>query len=368
LQKKLYMCFIDYTKAFDCVDHGKLWSALKELGVPAHTVKLIRSLYEDQEATVRTRYGDTKWLKINKGTRQGCVISPLLFNLYAEVVMRRLDLDESNIGVKIGGRTISNIRYADDTTLLAESAADLKELILKLKTESEKMGLSLNVKKTKIMTTAAKEEVHITIDNEEIEVVDSIIFLGSLIVSNGDSTAEIKRRITLGRTAMVSMDQIWRCRDVAIATKRRLITAVVLPIATYGCETWTMKKADRRRIDAFELWCWRRLLRIPWTAKVTNKAVLERIGPEMSLNDKITKRKLTYFGHVMRADSLEKAMMLGMIGGKRRRGKPKTRWLDTIKDDTKMTIQELKHTVITNALWKNIIHRATTSRTRLNGL
>jgi hypothetical protein len=316
---------------------------------------------------VRTRYGDTEWLKINKGTRQGCVLSPLLFNLYAEVVMRRLDLDESNIGVKIGGRTISNIRYADDTTLLAESAADLKELILKLKTESEKMGLSLNVKKTKIMTTAAKEEVHITIDNEEIEVVDSFIFLGSLIASSGDSTPEIKRRIALGRTAMVSMDQIWRCKDVAIATKRRLITAVVLPIATYGCETWTMKKADRRRIDAFELWCWRRLIRIPWTAKVTNKAVLERISPEMSLNDKIIKRKLTYFRHVMRSNALEKAIMLGMVSGKRRRGKPKTRWLDTIKADTNMSIQKLKHTVINNSLWQNVIRRATTSRTRLNG-
>ena len=248
---------------------------------------------------------------------------------------------------------------------MAENAEDLNVLISKLKTEGEKMGLSMNVKKTKVMTTATDERAHITIDNEEIEVVDSFIFLGSLVVSSGDSTPEIKRRIALGRAAMISMDQIWRCRDVAIATKRRLVTAIVLPIATYGCETWTMTKADRRRIDALELWCWRRLLRVPWTARVTNETVLARIRPEMSFNAKITKQKLTYFGHVMRANSLEKAIMLGMVSGKRRRGRPKTRWIDTIKNDTSRTLDELKEAVILKATWRQLVYRASSGRTRL---
>ncbi len=275
-------------------------------------------------------------------------------------------MDESNIGVKIGGRTINNLRCADDTTLLAENAEDLNVLISKLKTEGENMRLSMNVKKTKVMAIAADEKAHIMIDNEEIEVVDSFIFLGSPVVSSGDSTPEIKRRVALGRGAMMSMDQIWRCRDVAIAaTKRRLVTAIVLPIATYGCETWIMTKADRRRIDAFELWCWRRLQRVPWTARVTNEAALERIRPEIPFNGKITKQKLTYFGHVMRANSLEKTMMLGMVNGKRRRGRPKTRWLNTIKDDTARTINELKEAVINRATWRYFVYRASSGRTRL---
>ena len=249
---------------------------------------------------------------------------------------------------------------------MAENEKDLRKLILQLKTESEKMGLSLNVKKTKIMTTANRE-VYIKINNDEIEVVDSFIFLGSLITPNGDSTPEIKRRIALGRAAMVSMDQMWKCKDVAITTKCRLVTAIVFPIATYGCETWTLTKADRRKVDAFELWCWRRLLRIPWTARVTNRAVLERISPEMSLEGKITRQKLTYFGHVMRANSLEKAMLMGMVSGKRKQGRPKTRWLDTVKADTDMNIKELKEAVMDRVAWRNLAYRVSKGRTRLNG-
>lgn len=256
-RKKLYICFINYSKAFDCVHHDKLWSALEELGAPAHLIKLIRALYTDQEVIVRIRFGDTEWLKIKKRTKQDCILSPLLYNLYTEVVMRRTALDESNAGVRTGGRTINNLRYAGDTTLLAENGNDLTELIWKLKAESEKMGLALNVKKTKIMSTEEKK-IGVRIEGEEVEVVDSCIFLGSLIVSSGVSAPEIKRRIALGRTVMVGMNQIWRCRDADATTKRRLVTAMVFPIMTYGRESWTLTKTDRRKIEAFELWCWRR--------------------------------------------------------------------------------------------------------------
>lgn len=148
------MCFIDYSKAFDCIEHEKLWKVLEEFNAPTHLVNLIKSLYNDQEATVRTIYGDTAWFKIRKGVRQRCILSPFLFNLYAEAIMRKIDLDSSNIGVKIGGRIINNLRYADDTTFLAENEEDLKELIVKVKEESENLGLLLNIKKTKIMITA----------------------------------------------------------------------------------------------------------------------------------------------------------------------------------------------------------------------
>lgn len=366
-QKDLYMCFIDYSKAFDCVEHDKLWVALRDLGVPVHLIKLIRSLYIDQEAMVRTLYGDTDWFRIGKGVRQGCILSPFLFNLYAEVIMRKLNLDSSNIGVKIGGRTINNLRYADDTTLLAERQEDLINLILKIKDESEKMGLHLNIKKTKIMTTAASGEVKIKINDEEIESVQDFIFLGSKIDRDGESTPEIKRRIALGRTAMVGMNKIWKSKDITLNTKNRLLRAIVFPMMMYGCESWSLRKADRRRIDAFEMWCWRKLLRIPWTARVTNREVIDRIKPGTSLEAKITRLRLTYFGHVMRANSLEKSVMLGIVSGTRRRGRQRTRWLDTIKADTNMNINQLKEAVLNRIAWRTLAYKVAESRTRLNG-
>ncbi|KAK1795704.1 hypothetical protein P4O66_001192 [Electrophorus voltai] len=180
-QKDVYMCFIDYSKAFDCVEHVKLWKCLKEMGIPGHLVKLIQLLYTRQEATVRTAFGNNDWFEINKGVRQGCILSPVLFNLYAEKIMRRCSLDESSIVVKIGGRNINNLQYADDTTLLAESVKDLKF-----------MGLYLNIKKTKVLTTTGNGRVHIKIDNEEIESVQDFIFLGSKINCSGEPGPEIK--------------------------------------------------------------------------------------------------------------------------------------------------------------------------------
>jgi hypothetical protein len=366
-QKDVYMCFIDYKKAFDCVEHDKLWTTLGELGVSAHLVKLIRSLYEDQEATIRTAHGDTDWFRIGKGVRQGCILSPFLFNLYAEKIMRKVELEETEIGVKIGGRNINNLRYADDTTLLSETEDGLKHLIARIKEESEEFGLFLNVKKTKIMTTAGNGKIRITIDNEDIECVDEFIFLGCQINKSGENGLEIKRRIALGRSAMVSMSRIWKSKDVTMRTKCRLVCAIVFPIFMYGCESWTVKKADRRKIDSFELWCWRRLLRIPWTARVTNKEVLERIKQDMSLDGKITRLRLTYFGHVMRSNSLEKSVMLGMVSGKRRPGRQRTRWIDIIKADTGLSMEQLKEAVKDRNEWRELAYRIAKSRTRLNG-
>ena len=366
-QKDIYLCFIDYTKAFDCVDHDKLWACLKQMGVPEHIEQLIRALYSIQEATVRTPCGNTDWFRIGKGVRQGCILSPALFNLYAETIMRRCNLDESEIGVNIGGRTINNLRYADDTTMLAESERDLEYLIRRVQEESERMGLYLNIKKTKVMTTAGNGAVNIQVHNEKIESVQDFVFLGAKIDQNGESGPDIKRRIALGRVAMQGMDKIWKSKDVSIATKTRLVNAIVFPIATYGCESWTIRKAERRKIDAFELWCWRRLLRIPWTAGTTNKTVLDRTQPKMSLEGKIVKQQLSFFGHVMRAKSLETSMMLGKVSGTRRRGRQRIRWLDTITKATSRTIAELKEAVEDRNTWRGLIHKVAESRLRLNG-
>ena len=150
-QKNICFCFIDYAKAFDCVDHNKLWKILKEMGIPDHLTCLLRNLYAGQEASVRTGHGTTDWFQMGKGVHQGCILSPCLFNLYAEFIMRNAGLEEAQAGIKIVGKNINNLSYADDTTLMAESEEELKGLLMKVKEESEKVGLKLNIQKTKIM-------------------------------------------------------------------------------------------------------------------------------------------------------------------------------------------------------------------------
>ena len=330
-QKNIYFCFIDYAKAFDCVDHNKLWKILKEMGIPDHLICLLRNLYAGQEATVRTGHGTTDWFQIGKGVHQGCILSPCLFNLYAEYIMRNTGLEETQAGIKIAGRNINNLRYADDTTLMAESEEELKSLLMKVKVESEKVGLKLNIQKTKIMASGPITSWEI--DGETVETVSDFIFLGSKITADGDCSHEIKRRLLLGRKVMTNLDSIFKSRDITLPTKVRLVKAMVFPVVMYGCESWTIKKAECRRIDAFELWCWRRLLRVPWTARRSNQSILKEISPGISLEGMMLKLKLQYFGHLMRrVDSLEKTLMLGGIVGRRRRGQQRMRWLDGITD------------------------------------
>jgi hypothetical protein len=325
----------------------------------------MRNLYEEQEATVRTEHGETESFGIGKGVRQGCILSPSLFNLYAERVMREAGVEDGEEGISIGGRTLNNFRYADDVTLMAEGQDSLRALIERVKEAGEKAGLYLNMKKTKVLTTTNIQKF--MIQNEEVEVVKSFGFLGSTIEDEGECQMEIKRRITLGRVAMTGLQRIWKDRGISADTKKRLVKTLVHPIMTYGCETWTMKKKDRDRVNAFENWCWRRLLRIPWTAKRTNASIRKQLDINSLLSDYIAKQKLKYFGHVMRGDGLEKAVMIGMGGGKRGRGRPRMRWLDEIKQLTGLSLQELKEKVRDREAWRSIIMTATEGRNRPDG-
>ena len=173
-QKNIYFCFIDYAKAFDCVDHNKLWKIPQEMGLPDHLTCLLRNLYAGQEATVRTGHRTTDWFQIGKGVRQGCILSPCLFNLYAEYIMRNVGLEEAQTGVKVAERNINNLRYADDTTFMAEGEEELKSLLMKVKEESENVGLKLNIQKTKIM--ASSPITSWQIDGKTIETVRNFIF------------------------------------------------------------------------------------------------------------------------------------------------------------------------------------------------
>ena len=207
----------------------------------------------------------------------------------------------------------------------------------------------------------------IRIDGEEIETVTDFIFLGSKINMDGDYTHEIKRRLLLGRKAMANLNNTLRSRDITLPTKVRIVKAMIFPVVTYGSESWTTKKVDRRKIDAFELWCWRKTLRILWTARRTNHSILIEVKPALSLAALMMKMKLKYFGHIMRKQEvLEKTLMLGNIGGNLKRDRQKTRCLDTITDVMEKNIQEPKEMVTERKAWRANVHRITKSRNRLN--
>ena len=211
--------------------------------------------------------------------------------------MRNAGLEESQVGIKIAGRNINNLRYADDTTLMAENEEELKSLMMKVKEESEKVGFQLNIQKTKIVASGPITSWQI--DGETVETVADFIFLGSKIVADGDCSHEMKRLLLLGRKVMTNLDSILIGRDITLPTKVHLVKAMVFPVVTYGCESWTVKKAECQRIDAFELWCWRKLLRVPWTARRSNQSILKEISPGISLKGMMLKLKLQYFGHLM---------------------------------------------------------------------
>ena len=200
---------------------------------------------------------------------------------------------------------------------MAENEEDLKSLLMKVKEESEKVGLKLNIQKTMIM--ASSPITSWEIDGETVETVADFIFGGSKITADGDCSHEIKRRLLLERKVRTKLDSILKSRDITLPTKFHLVKAMVFPVVMYGCESWTIKKAEHRRIDAFELWCRRRLLRVPWTTRRSNQSILKEISPECSLEELMLKLKLQYFGHLkQRTDSLEKTLMLGTTGRTKR--------------------------------------------------
>ena len=275
--RDIYLCFIDYSKAFDMVSHELLWMTMERMGFSSHIIDLIKTLYNKQKAAVRTAHGLTDWFDIEQGVCQGCILSPHLFNIYSEQIMRNA-LEDFTGGVRIGGRVITNLRYADDVVLIAGGMEELQELVHRVNKASVQFGFSLNASKTKDMKICRKpnyeEELNfITVNNKRIDNVKEFIYLGTLITNNCDDTKEIRRRLCIAKNAVISLTQIWKDKGILIG----ILKSFVFSIASYGPECWVLKKSDEKKIEAFELWCYHQVLRISWTERKSNEWVLERL-------------------------------------------------------------------------------------------
>ena len=332
--KPIFALFIDYSKAFDSVRHTELWRVLSELGFPSHIIELMKSLYSESTAVVRLSSGTTDKIEMRKGVRQGCPISPPMFNLYTEKIMRD-SADRCDIGLTVSGKRVNNLRYADDTVLLAETEQDLERLLHEVNRSGEEFGLKLNVGKTKAMVISKTAETcTIKINDKQIECVDRFVYLGGVVTRSGGTDENIKTRIGIAKSKFAEFDTIWKDDNITMRLKIKMLESVIWPVALYSCETWTLRKEDERRIEAFEMWGLRKILRVSWFQHISNEEVLRRTRRARRLLGLVKTRKLRFFGHVVRSEGLQRDLMDGYVDGKRGRGRPRKKWMDDVREWT----------------------------------
>ena len=351
VQKEMYVCFIDYAKAFDRVKHENLINCLVDIGLEGKDVRVIANLYWHQQAAIRVENDISDYTPIQRGVRQGCVLSPILFNIYTELIFRQF---ENLKGTTIGGMNISNLRYVDDTVLVSDTKDGLQELVTEAKVESEKAGLGMNVKKTKTMVVSKESNIqaNIMVDNEALEQVDNFKYLGQNITPDGKNEKEIKTKIAIAKNRFNQMYKVLTSRQISMELRHRLLVCYVFSVILYGCETWTLTKALTDKIEACEMWFFRRMGKISWKQKLTNEEVLEKLNTQRSLMQTIKSRKLKFFGHTKRHDSIMKTILEGKVEGKRPQGRPRAQWCDNIKQWTGRSLADCTRMAEDRDLWR----------------
>lgn len=334
--KDVYIVFIDYQKAFDSIKHEHMLEVLQQIGLDAKDLRIIQNLYWNQTAVLRINNSlVTQELEITNGVRQGCILSPLLFNVYTEMIFQKA-LDSQQKGIKINGFPINNIRYADDTAILANDLEDLQHILNKINTTGKEYGLIINTDNTKFMVISREQhnQAQIVIDDKLIERVNDFKYLGCNINDKLDSDVEIKIRTARARSTFIKFQRYLCRREVSLNIRLRMIKCYIWPIITYGAETWSLKLKSMNRIEAFEMWTLRRLLRIPWVDRVTNEEVLRRAGVERELLTTIKQRKTSYLGHILRGNKYDilRLILMGKIEGRRGPDRKQHSWLRDIRN------------------------------------
>jgi len=332
LDKDVYICFVDFEKAFDRVNWIKMMEVLKKIGVDWRDRRMVCSLYMGQTATVRVGDRCSEHSAVGRGVRQGCCLSPLLFTVYAEMMMVEA-MEEVEEGIKIGGKLLKDVRFADDQGMVADSEIGLQRLMDGLGSAAHQYDMKINVKKTKVMRVSRKGEgdVNIFIEGKQVEQVKKFKYLGSIITDDGRCEEEIKARISNAKDAFSKRKELLT-QKMSKAVRKKIVKTVVWSVALYGAETWTLRKEEMRRLNALEMWLWRRMEKISWTDKKTNEFVLEQVGETRKLVNVVMERKKKWIGHVLRSDGLLKEVMEGKMVGKRPRGRPRTGMLEELKE------------------------------------
>lgn len=327
---EVYVCFVDFEKAFDRVNWVMMMEILRDLEVDWKDRRLIRQLYMRQTAVVRVEGEDSLPAEIGRGVRQGCPLSPLLFSIYAEAMMKEA-MEGMEEGIKVGGNIINDVRFADDQAMVSGTEEGLQTMMNRLEEIAKKYDMKINVKKTKVMVVSkeAGKKINITIDGKMIEQVDKFKYLGSIITEDGKSKTDIKVRIAMAKEAFNKRKELLAKR-MNKKIRKKIVKCVVWPVALYGCETWELRQTDRDKLNAFEMWCWRRMEKISYEQRMTNEQVLSMVGEERTLLDGVIRRKKNWIGHVVRGDGLMKEVIEGRCLGKRGRGRPRIGMLEEL--------------------------------------
>jgi len=338
-REPLFIAFIDFAAAFDSIDRRSLRLILEALGFPTKIIKVIMALYNETKCRVRVYGQESKPFTVTTGVRQGAILSPTLFNICIDWAMREA-LDNQDLGIQLTSmrNQLTDLDYADDIAILARTPQELQLMVDRVAAAASRLGLCINAAKTKVMAVATADVPQISVAGEILGVVQTFTYLGSNISAEGNGSVEIRTRIAKARSAFGLLNRcVWRERRISLKTKERLYDACIRSVLLYGCETWPMKKDDLDRLSAFEHICWRRILRIPYTAHVENETVRKRFHHEELTEHLLQKRRLRWLGHALRMpdERLPKATLManGLPGWKRPLGRPRKTWQRTVQVD-----------------------------------